>query len=335
MTEFMHGTVDVPGAGKMKKAYVYVPAGLAAVYVGWRWYQAKQEPADAPQGSDGLYTSDDLSDYGESTTGGTGTVSGNTGSTTTDGTSNSAIDDNAEWTQRAVELLGNAGYDGATVYAALGEYLARRALDKNEATIARAAIAAAGQPPIGGPYPVLEEAGANTGTLAAPTNLKATASTASSISMTWDKVSGAMGYRVYRSTGENVGMSLDNKFTATGLPSSSSFPFSVAAFGTTGKVGGRSAIVTMKTADVKLAKPSGLKASAVTKTSFRVTCAPVKGATYYRWTIDGHAGQPTDQPYKDFTGLKANSSHRITVYADTTNQKPGPESGTLTVRTKK
>lgn len=334
MPEFLQGDVQVPVAGKIKKRYIAIPAVLAAGYVGFRWYQASQDSADAAAdpASTGLYSSDDLSDYGLSTTGGATTVTGNTGNTTTDA---NAIGTNAEWANLATEKLGNMGYDQIAVGNALGEFLARRALDKTEATIARAAIAQAGQPPVGGPYSVLEEAGAGTGTLAAPTNLKLVSATSTSVSMTWDKVNGAGGYRVYRGTGENIGMSLDNKFTATGLNSGSSFPFSVSAFGTTGKVGGRSAIVTMKTADVKLAKPSGLKASAITKTSFRVSCTPVKGAEYYRWIIDGHAGQPTDQPYKDFTGLKAGGTHRVQVYADTTHQNPGPESSTLTVKLKK
>lgn len=333
MPEFLQGDVSVPVAGKVKKRYIAIPAVLAAGYVGYRWYQASQSAADdATDQSTGLYSSDDLSDYGLSTTGGTTTVTGNNGSQNTDA---NAIGTNAEWANLATEKLGNMGYDAVVVGNALGEFLAHRALDKTEATIARAALAQAGQPPVGGPWSVLEEASTGTGTLAAPTNLKMVSATSTSVTMTWDKVSGAGGYRIYRGTGENVGMSLDNKFTATGLNSSSSFPFSVAAFGTTGKVGGRSAIVTMKTADVKLAKPSGLKASAVTKTSFRVSCTPVKGATYYRWEIDGHAAQPTDQPYKDFTGLKAGGTHRVQVYADTTHQSPGPHSSTLTVKLKK
>lgn len=333
----MEGTVDVPKMGKVKKAYIIVPVTVAGLYVAYRWYQAGQSE-EGPAGSDGLYTSDDLSEYGLSTTGGSTNVGGN-GNTSTDGTSDLVIDDNAEWTAAAVERLGNAGYDSAAVYGALGEFLARRALDKTEATIARAALAAAGQPPVGGPFSVIEEATTGgTGTLTAPANLrKATAApTASAASMVWDKVDGAgLGYRIYRGTGENIGHSMDTAFTATGLQPNTEYPFSVAAVGTTGKTGPRSNAVKIRTAKVKLTKPTGLKSSSVTKSSFRVSCTPVKGATAYRWYIGGYGAGASDAPYRDFTGRKANTTYRVSVAADTATQEPSPQSSALSVKTKK
>lgn len=333
----MQGTVDVPGAGKLKKVYIYVPAGLAAVYVGWRWYQARQDAAAAPDQSDGTYTSEDLSDYGLSTTGGATNVTGNTGSTTTDATNPNTIDDNAEWTQKAVELLGNAGYDSATVYAALGEFLARRSLDKNEASIARAALAAAGQPPVGGPYSVNEAATTGTATLTAPTGLKATAVTSTSVTLSWNPVAGAGYYRGYRSgASTNVGATdaANHTMTITGLQPNTTYQLRVAADTTTGKPGPASDPITVKTAAVKLAKPSGLKASAITKSSFRVTCNKVSGAAYYRWYVNGTASGASDQPYRDFTGLKSKTTYRISVAADTTTQTPGQQSNPLSVKTK-
>jgi hypothetical protein len=335
MPEFMEGTVNAPVVGRTKKAYILIPVGLAGAYIAWRWYQASQTP-DEPAVSDGTYSSDDLSEYGLSTTGGATSVTGNTGNTQTDATNPNAIDDNAEWTQRAVEQLGNAGYDSAVVYAALGEFLARRALDKTEASIARTAMAAAGQPPEGRPWSVLEEAGTNTGTLPAPTNVRANGSaTSTSIPIQWDKVDGAAYYRIYRGTGENVGSSTDTKASVTGLQPDTAYPLSVAAVGTTGKVGGRSSVVTLRTARVKLGKPTGLKASAITRSSFRVTASPVKGATYYRWYVGGRASGASDKPYRDFTGLRANTVHAISVAADTSNQEPGPRSSELRVKTKR
>lgn len=340
MPEFLEGDVKLPGAGKIQKKWLILPAGGALGYVAWRWYQANQAASDAPAGSDGMYTNPDLTDMGLSTSGGATNVTGNTGSTTTDGTSPNVIDDNAEWTQKAVELLGNAGYDSAVVYAALGEFLARRSLDKSEASIARAALAAAGQPPVNGPFSVLESATAGDGTttLPAPTGLKVVSTTTTTAVLSWNAVAGAGLYRVYRSgASTNVGATdaANHSITVSGLSPNTEYSFQVAADTTTEKPGTKSAAVKGKTKAVSLTKPTGLKASAITKSSFRVTCSPVKGATYYRWIIDGHAVQPTDQPYKDFTGLKSNSSHRVQVYADTTNQTPGPHSSPLTVKTKK
>jgi hypothetical protein len=334
MTEFMAGTVDAPGIGKVQKKYILIPAGLAGVYVAWRWYQASKG-SDAPAGSDGLYTSDDLSEYGLSTTGGATTVTGNTGNTSTDATSPNVIDDNAEWTQKAVELLGNAGFDSATVYAALGEFLARRSLDKSEASIARAALAAAGQPPVNGPYSVVESATAGTTALPAPTGLKVVSTTTTSATLSWNKVDGAGYYRAYRSgASTNVGATDGTTITISGLSPNTSYSFAVAADTTTNKPGAKSAPVTAKTKAVTLAKPSGLKASAVTKSSARVTCNKVAGATYYRWYLNGNSVGSTDAPYRDFTGLKSRTSYRVSVAGDTTNQSPGPQSSALTVKTK-
>src|SRR5690606_7003819 len=103
----------------------------------------------------------------------------------------------------------------------------------------------------------------------------------------------------------------------------------------TGKSGPKSSSVTGKTARVTLAKPTGLKASSITKSSFRVTCGKVAGAQYYRWYLNGKASGASDQPYRDFTGLTANTTYKVTVAADTTNQTPGPQSAALSVKTKK
>lgn len=333
----MQGTVDAPVVGRTKKAYVYVPLGLAGAYIAWRWYQASRTPDEAPPGSDGLYSSDDLSEYGLSTTGGPTNVGGNSNADS-DGTNPNAIDSNAEWTQKALELLGNQGYDGAAVSAALGEFLARRALDKTEASIARAALAVAGQPPEGRPWSVIEEAGTSTGTLPAPTNLRQwEAPTSSVLSVQWDKVDGAAYYRIYRTDqgDEPIGASADTKFRAKGLTPNTSYSLTVRAVGTTGKIGGVSNRITLKTAPVKLGRPSGLKASSVKRTSFRVSCSKVTGATYYRWYVNGRASGASDQPYRDFTGLKPNTVYSITVAADTSNQQPGPQSGALRVKTKR
>jgi hypothetical protein len=339
MPEFMEGTIDVPGAGKVKKRYILIPAGLAGVYVAWRWYQASQDTSGSDQGqSTGMYTSDDLSEYGLSTTGGGTTVTGNTGSTVTDATSSTVIDDNREWSNDAIERLTNQGYDGATVSAALGEFLDRRALDKNEATIVRAALAVSGQPPVGGPWSVLEESGAGTGTLPAPTNLRGWNSPQPTmIGLQWDKVDGALYYRVFRTDlgEEPIGASSDTMMNAKGLTPNSPYSFYVRAVGTTGKVGGKSNVVQIKTAAVKLAKPSGLKPSAITRTSFRVSCSPVPGATGYRWFLNGKQIAPSDAPYRDFTGLKAKTTYSVAVAADNSTQAPGPTSTAIKVTTKK
>lgn len=328
--------MKVPVIGKSKKWVVYGVGGVAVAYVGWRWWSASREEEPEP-GADGLYTTPDLSEYGLSTTGGATTVTGNTGSQTTDATGADTIDTNAEWSQKAVELLGNAGYDSAVVYAALGEFLSRRSLDQAEATIARAALAAAGQPPVNGPFSVIEEATTGgTGTPGSPKNLKSGgAATSTTVVLTWDRVDGAAGYRIYRGTGENVGHSTDNKFTVTGLQPDTTYSFTVAALSSTGKTGPRSNTYKGKTTGVKLTKPSTPKASAVKATSFRAATGSVKGATVYEWFVGGVPKGKTERPYRDFTGATPNTTYKIQVRADTVGGSPGPLSGVLTLTTKR
>lgn len=337
MAEFLEGETTLPGGRKISRRLLLIPAAAALGYVAWRWYSASQDSsADETAVSDGTYSSDDMSEYGLSTTGGTGVVTGNNGVIDTDGTDPNAINDNAQWTNRAVDLLSESGYDSMTVSAALGEFLARRSLDPSEAAIARAAMARAGEPPVGRPWSVREESTTGgTGTLPAPTGLKVTKSDADSITITWDRVDGAAMYRLYRGTGDNVGVSVDTTGVFSGLQPDTSYPLSVAAVGTTGKIGTRSATLTAKTGRITLGKPGHLRASSITRSSFRVTCDPVKGAQGYRWYVNGAARGASDQPYRDFTGMSPNHSYKITVRADVSTQKPGPESSALTVKTKK
>lgn len=243
MTTVLQGEVDVPGIGKTKKVWIYGGLGVAGAFVAWKWYQARNTGVET---DDGMYTTPDQSELGQSTGGGTYNPGGNTGNTDTDGTRPDAIDDNAEWSQRAVEILSNAGYDPATVFAALGEFLGRRALDKTEASIARAAIAAVGEPPVGRPWTVLEESSTGTGTLPAPGGVKAKATHWDTVTVSWGSVSGAASYVVYRN-GASAGSSTGTSLTVRGLVGKSTYKFSVAAVGTTGKTGTRSGEVSVTT----------------------------------------------------------------------------------------
>lgn len=243
MTDILQGDVKVPMVGKTKKWVIYGVGGLAAGYVAWKWYSNGTADVET---DDGMYTTDDLSEYGRSTGGGSLNVGGNNGSTVTDGTSPDVIDSNSEWTQKAVEVLSQAGYDPAVVFAALGEFLARRALDPSEATIARAAIAAVGMPPEGRPWSVIEEASTGTGTLPAPRGLAVKGVTTNSVTLGWSRVDGAGSYKIYK--GGSVAATVTSTTgTVTGLAQGTSYSFAVAAVSTSGKTGAKSGSVTGKT----------------------------------------------------------------------------------------
>lgn len=337
--DLTEGTVHLPVAGKIKKRYVLIPAGAALAYVAYRWYQARQDAAaaDSTSTTDGTYTTPDLTDMGLSTAGGATTVTGNSGNTTTDATN--GMSTNADWTNTAIEKLTNQGYDGATVAAALGDFLARRALTTSEASIARAALAVAGQPPVGGPFSVIEQATTGgTGTLAAPAHVRAwDKTTDTQIGMQWDPVPGASHYRIFRNDlgSEPIGDSFDTRFWARGLTPNHGYSFHVAAVGSDGKLGKPSATYSAHTGQRKLARPAAPKASAITRTGFRASVKDVPGAETYKWWLNGRETGTTDKPYRDFGALKPNTTYSVSVAADLHTEAPGPMSPTIHVKTKK
>lgn len=338
MPEFLEGTIDVPAIGRTKKAYVLVPVGLAGVYVIYRWYQASRSSGEESTASDGTYSTDDLSEYGLSTTGGATTVTGNTGATTTDATNPSAIDDNAEWTAAAVERLSNAGYDPATVYGALGEFLGRKALDKSEASIARAALAAAGQPPENRPWSVIEEASTGTGTLAAPTGLKATEVQPTSVKLTFSAVDGAALYSAYDARSAFVaGTGTGTSISVGSLTPNTKYSFSVAARSSTGKAGPKSTPVSFTTKPAALKAPTGLKVTGVGQRHVSLVWSPVAGAGEYLLQQERPSRTWESVDASDVAmGLSPATTYRFRVAGlQPGSRTPGPWSGWVTGKTKR
>ncbi len=68
----------------------------------------------------------------------------------------------------------------------------------------------------------------------APTGLKVTGTTSSSVSLSWTASSGATGYNVYRN-GAKVGSATSTSFTDSGLASSTSFTYAVTATNSAGE----------------------------------------------------------------------------------------------------
>jgi hypothetical protein len=157
------------------------------------------------------------------------------------------------------------------------------------------------------------------------------------IGMQWDPVAGASHYRIFRSDlgSEPVGDSQDTKFWARGLTPHKSYSFQVAAVSASGKVGPKSSAYKSTTKSVTLAKPGTPRVTAITRSGAHVSVTGVKGATGYLWYINGSERGHSDAPSQTLSGLKANTTYRIAVKADTATQAPGPLSGTATFKTKK
>lgn len=322
-------TVTVPKVGKVKKAYVWGAVALVGGYVAWKWYGARGE-------GEVEYTTDYVSEPIATGGGGGAAPSGYTPSTPVDNTGLEVISTNAQWSAKAVGVLANAGYDPAAVYAALGDFLARAPLTAGEATIVRAALAAAGNPPVGGPYTITVQAGEVT--LKAPTGLKATSVTGTSVTLTYTPVAGASSYTAYRGDlgGVAAGSGFGSSITVGGLTPNKTYTFTVAARTTTGKAGPKSSPVTVKTTGAKLTAPTGVKVKSQ-RTDAYVSWNPVAGAGGYALQLSGRGGtwESTDTTDR-VTGLKPNSSYKVRVAAlQPGTRTPGPWSAWASGKTSK
>lgn len=137
------GTVKVPGAGPVRKRYVYAVGGVAGAYVLWRWWRSRSAPA-APV--------DAQVDTGSTIDSGVvgGAASGNVqyAGSTNPSSNPDAILTNAQWTAKAQESLG-AVWDPQTIATIAGKIIADVPLTASEVIIAQAILAAAGRPPEG------------------------------------------------------------------------------------------------------------------------------------------------------------------------------------------
>lgn len=140
-------------------------------------------------------------------------------------------------------------------------------------------------------------------------NLKATQTT-SSIKLTWSKVSGATGYRVFRHDGKNWVKVADTKntsYTVSKLKAGTSYKYAVRAYATVGKTTYWAASYPTITTTTKPATPT-LKAIAGTK-QVALSWNKISGATGYEvWMTTSKNGS-----YKKLTTIKKNSTVKYTA----------------------
>ncbi len=245
-------TVNVPGIGPVKDAYVWGGIALVAGIVGYAWWRKSSTPTDFVGAEPDDYAT---SDY-ESPLGWTGGNStGNYPSLDPN-----AIDTNGEWTLAAVSTLVDAGWDASAVFIALGKYLARQRLTANQIEIVQAAIAAHGTPPSGGPFPILETLPEPPSTgdpdptpdpatkLPAPQGFRVIQSWPDALTLGWNQVEGATGYVINEVSANKYPSNIRLGAGAwshhqKGLVPQGSYHFTIAALNSKGEAGHTSYIV--------------------------------------------------------------------------------------------
>jgi hypothetical protein len=242
------GDVQVPLAGRLPQKKLLIGAAvLAAGFVGWKYWQARQTSDGESPITDGEFGAVDTSVPGViGAVSPTNSYGSDTGSTD-DQADGSNLKTNAAWTAYARQQLAGV-YDDAAVATALGNFLGRAPTSDDQQTIIRAAIAAAGYPPVGS-YAIIP--GGNTTVSLAPGDLRVQTSTPTSVSLAWNPVAGADNYRLeYGTTTKTVSGS---STTATGLTAGTSYTFRVSALNGAGTPGPASTV----TAKTPAVQPSG------------------------------------------------------------------------------
>jgi hypothetical protein len=137
--------VKLPVIGPVKRQWVMVGAALIVGIAGYAWWTRTRSaipsdetlPEDIPQDRLPPPTIVGSEDFD------TGEV-------------RAIINTNPEWYTAAIDyLVTTGGYDFAFTSITLGKFLARRTLTEAEANLVQAAKGAVGEPPQGGPWPIL------------------------------------------------------------------------------------------------------------------------------------------------------------------------------------
>jgi len=162
---------------------------------------------------------------------------------------------------------------------------------------------------------------------ATPTDVSAEAESSTSITVSWSSVTGATGYKVYRSssssgTYSSVGVVTTTSYTNTGLTAGTTYYYKVSAYNSTGESAQSSSVSAKTSASVsKPDTPTGVSAEAASSTSIKVSWSSSTGAAEYKVYRSSSSsgtyssvGDVTTTSYTD-TGLAANTTYYYKVSA--------------------
>jgi hypothetical protein len=245
------------------------------------------------------------------------------------------ITTNAEWSQFATDRLASLGYDPLAVGDALGKFLDRKPLNPTEANLARAAIAQAGEPPVGRPWPVLTESAPASVGLGAPTGFKAMLigwrGSTPIYRLTWNPVQGAKDYHLVHvggSSGFLANTVVDNQGSAPGKvdkwrvaarnPAGVIGPYADLAFTAATKTGTSPAPKPGATGSPPKTPPGYINVSSPHPGQAWMRFIHAPGATQYRWRYETAKGAGTWHIYPKVSSggfglIRASGPRGVTV----------------------
>jgi len=182
-----------------------------------------------------------------------------------------------------------------------------------------------------GPYSSNVNVRTQKGPLAAPGNLHSTSTSATSITIAWNSVSGASYYRVYQN-GSYIKKVTGTSYTSSSLDPSTVYGFKVAAVNSSGSLGAYTGNVYIKTQ--KLPAPPSLRSATVTANSIKMFWNTVSGASYYRFYMNGSFVGKTTNAYYTCSNLTSKTVYCFKVVAVDKNGTLGSYSNNVNVRTK-
>lgn len=329
--------VDVPKVGKVDKRVVVGVVGAGAAFVAYRYWAASRSGT-----SDEEVASSTNAEFDESGDPAAvlGAVRPNNDYGLPEGSPAEApsTDDfgfrgttNDAWTQYAANQLSQSDrWSYTDVVEALGNFLAQRPTTAIQQNIVNAAIAVAGQPPVGSHTLV---SGGNTPLTVAPT-ITGITTTGTTATISFTAVAGATSYYAYRGGSSPVGARNVSPITVTGLTPNTSYTFTVKGVTAAGTTGPASAGKEVRTKSVTLAVPKTPSVSNIGKTTATFTTGSVTGATGYNWFINGKIVGHSDTPRWAAKGLRSQTTYHVTVQADNSTQPATKQSAAKTFTTK-
>jgi fibronectin type 3 domain-containing protein len=166
----------------------------------------------------------------------------------------------------------------------------------------------------------------------APSSVNAVTQSSSSINISWEDVSGANSYHIYRNDSYIATVNNNNtSYTDTGLTMGAQYSYQVCAVNNSSFEGEKSAPVSATTST--LSAPSGVNAVAQGSTSISISWYSVIDASYYRIYRNGSLYTTTPNTSYTDTSLTANTQYSYQVSAVNSSGDEGNKSSSVNATT--